>query len=253
MNRKLTYILLLAVIAFSCKKEYFSFRNTEVDIANFKVAEIDFEFLSTKTKFQYTDSKNSNSATANIRIKKDSIIWFSLTPALGIEAARGIITQDSMIIVDRLNKTYSVFTFKELSNKFRIDMDYNLLQSLLLGNAISEIKPDNKLRNEGDFFKLTQIQSALNIENLVNNKTLKIERVTLKDALTSNSMAISYSDFWPVDSYLFSNQTSISINYKIGEDQPNSTTEIVLEHSKVEIETKRVKFPFNIPSKYELK
>jgi hypothetical protein len=66
-------------------------------------------------------------------------------------------------------------------------------------------------------------------------------------------MAISYSDFLPVDSYLFSNQTSISINYKTATDQPAATTEIVLEHNRVAIETKRVKFPFNIPSKYELK
>lgn len=253
MNRKLTYLLFLAVVAFSCKKEYFSSRNTEVDISNFKVAEIDFEFLSTKTKFQYTDSKNSNSATANIRIKKDSIIWFSLTPALGIEAARGIITQDSMIIVDRINKTYSIFTFRDLSSKFRIDMDYNLLQALLLGNTSMEIKPDNKLKSEGDFFKLIQSRSTLGIENLVNNKTLKIERVLLKDALTSNSMAINYGNFLPVDNYIFPNETSISIVYKVAQDQPNSTTEIILEHSKVEIETKRVKFPFNIPSKYELK
>ena len=48
-----------------------------------------------------------NSFDVNLRIRKDSAIWISITPLLGIEAARVLINRDSLMILDRVHKTFS--------------------------------------------------------------------------------------------------------------------------------------------------
>ena len=39
-----------------------------------------------------------------MRIENGVKIWFSVRVALGVEAARGMITRDEFIIIDRVNK-----------------------------------------------------------------------------------------------------------------------------------------------------
>ena len=98
------------------------------------VSEIGFEYLSTRTKFKYKNGNDKTKATARMRIKKDSIIWFSLTPGVGIEAARGIITQDSLILMDRVHKEAYYFSFDSLRRKFDLDFSFDLFQSVLIGD-----------------------------------------------------------------------------------------------------------------------
>ncbi|RYG21494.1 MAG: DUF4292 domain-containing protein, partial [Chitinophagaceae bacterium] len=50
---------------------------------------------------------NENNVTMLIRIEKDKKIWVSVTAIAGIEVARAVITPDSLLLRDNLNKTYA--------------------------------------------------------------------------------------------------------------------------------------------------
>ena len=66
-----------------------------------------YTWLSAKADVEYTDRNNETSSfDVNLRMKKDSAIWISITPLLGIEVARVLVTPDSMRILDRIGKTY---------------------------------------------------------------------------------------------------------------------------------------------------
>jgi len=58
-----------------------------------KEHELKFTWFTGKFSAEYKNGKKSTSFNGQIRIKKDSVIWLSLTPGLGIEAMRLIITQ----------------------------------------------------------------------------------------------------------------------------------------------------------------
>jgi hypothetical protein len=69
--------MLLVLGLSSCNKR-FSFFNS--DPSKLKIKNLDFEYLALRTKIKYKNDNKSQKATANIRIKKDSLIWFSITP-----------------------------------------------------------------------------------------------------------------------------------------------------------------------------
>ena len=66
--------------------------------------------------------------------RKDSAIWISVTPVLGIEVARLLVTNDSVKMMNRLNSTYFTGNFKLINKLFNADIDYDMFQSFLVGN-----------------------------------------------------------------------------------------------------------------------
>ena len=104
MNLKKFSVIFLTLLLSSCKKDFIPFESSKIEINDFVVDEIDYKFLSTKSKFQYKTENQLITATLNTRIEKDKKIWFSVRVALGIEAARGLVTKDEIVIIDRVNK-----------------------------------------------------------------------------------------------------------------------------------------------------
>lgn len=92
---------------------------------------------------------------ANIRLKKDSVIWMSISPALGIEVVRVIITPDSIKYISKIpdDKYYVEEKFESLLDIAQIDFDFDMLQDILVGNAIGLEKDEGKFRTSVDEFK----------------------------------------------------------------------------------------------------
>ena len=66
-----------------------------------KVQEIAFDYLTAKSKFSLRSStQDFENTNVNIRIKKDSLIWLSVT-GVGFEVGRGLITPDSIVFLDK--------------------------------------------------------------------------------------------------------------------------------------------------------
>jgi hypothetical protein len=253
-NKLLPLAGLITLIVFvSCSKKlaYFDF----LERNKLDVQEISFDYFSTKTKINYVEGDNKINANANIRIRKDSIIWFSLTPALGIEAARGIITKDSLTIVDRLNKVYFVYTYAALSEKYNFNINYELLESIMLGNPPRNIHENVKVVREADYAMVEQKEGDVTFDNYISTKTSKLEKLDIVDGPTSNTLNIAYSDFQVVDEFhIFPFQSLISLTYNKPGTAEAFKTQIEIEHNKADVEDgKKMKFPFNIPQKYERK
>jgi hypothetical protein len=253
MNSKLLIWSLLILVLFSCKRNPAVTDSNIVELSEFEIADIEFEDLSAKTKLRFETEESSVSATANIRIRKDSLIWFSLTPALGIEAARGIITQDSMVLVDRINKTYSIYGFEALSKKFNFNLNYHLIESLILGNSSQPLSDEDQAYREGTNFRLDQKTGSVKIQERIDGNTLKIENIMMLDEVTKNSLMINYSEFDELEQFDFPYEAILSLSYTPPSGIGRLNTQVNLDHNRVVIETKRLKFPFNIPSKYERK
>jgi hypothetical protein len=85
-----------------------------------------------------------------LKTKTDTAIWISISPALGIEVARAMLTPDSMIFMDKLKKTYFVSTYTELSEKIGSELDFDDIQDLLLYRIIKHRKKDKYISSETD-------------------------------------------------------------------------------------------------------
>ncbi|HQV52215.1 MAG: DUF4292 domain-containing protein [Flavobacteriales bacterium] len=84
---------------------------------------------------------------ALIRSVTDSAAWISVIPALGIEAARLVITEDSVKLLNRIDDQYFLGDTTATLEKFKIQPDLDLLQDALLGLPIG-LEPNEKYRSD---------------------------------------------------------------------------------------------------------
>lgn len=57
---------------------------------------------------------NEMAGKMSIRMRKDSIIWFSISASIGIQIAKGIINKDSIHFLDLYNRHYYAQSIKDL-------------------------------------------------------------------------------------------------------------------------------------------
>lgn len=135
-------LICLSFVAVSCKskqavavRDYPPKNSAELMLL---AAQNDMEYqqFSAKISAKVKTPSRSNSFRATIRIRRDSAIWASVTPAMGIEAFRVLCTQDSVKYIDKLNKQYFLGTYQKFNEITKSELDLRAIQDILLGNAL---------------------------------------------------------------------------------------------------------------------
>lgn len=222
-----------------------------IEEARALVAEIDFVYLKVKSKLSFKSKDETvENASVNIRVQKDSLIWLSVGK-LGFEAVRALISQDKIIILDKSKGTYSEYDFPALSRQFNFEMDFNLLQALLVGNLPLPKRPAQRVRNERDYLLLRQTEGKVLVENYIGNNDRKLKRLMLTEQPTKNTLRLDYEDFSMLNDFLFPFTSLITLDYKSGTDGQFYQTVLRIKHNKVELIDKDPGFPFTIPANYQ--
>jgi Domain of unknown function (DUF4292) len=211
-----------------------------------KPAEIDFKYLNIKSKVNFTAAGESQSFPVNIHIKKDSIIWLSIV--VGLEGARGIITQDSVIFLDRLHRTYYKYDFASLSKQFNYPLNYDLVQSILIGNMpIKKRETDEVTKQDGGFL-VKQQEKFVRVENFIDEQSLKLQKLNASDEAGSSKMQIDYSNFLNINTLLMPQDIKAQIDAQ--QSGKILQTLINLQHNKIELLDQSPGFVFSIPKSY---
>ena len=210
---------------------------------------IDFKTFSAKIKVQYQDSKGKNQdLTAIVRIMKDSAIWISLTASfLNIEAYRVLITKDSVILLNKLDKEVQYRSLDYLQEVTQIPFDYKTLQDLLIGNPVfvdSNIvyykKTDNQILFSmvGNYFKNLLTLSS-------DNYFLTHSKLDDVDITRSRTADLTYADYENKSGFNFSTYREITVSEK-------NRLDIRLNYKQYEF-NKDLSVSFNIPKNYTKK
>lgn len=212
------------------------------------IEEIDFEYLHGKGRMILKDGNKENEVKANIRVRKDSVIWMNFT-VIGVQGGRALINRDSITILNNVKNEYFVFDYKELSRKFNVEINYDVIQSAMLGNLLMPRAEQDTVEQKIASYLLRQQSGTIDVLNYISATTMKIQKVELKENNTHNSLVINYADFQPLATKLFPYDGTISLFYKAPAGLLNTT--IIFEYTKVEVGDKELRFPFNIPKKYD--
>ena len=230
-----------------------------------KENELHFEWLSLKFDARYTEKRNSTNFKGQVRIRKDSLIWVSITPALGIEIVRMVITTDSIKYINRFNKEYFVGDYALVSRFLRINIDFDILQSLILGNDF-QFYETNSFRASIDAQEASALEYRLSttgrhklkkeaegsgydpivlLQNIwLNPESFKITRLDIKEYLKDNrKLSASFDEFVELDGQLYPSE----LNFDLVADDD---IQIIINYNKVTMNEPKT-FPFSIPQKYE--
>lgn len=246
MHRSFILLFVFASLLQACSKKVVP--ALPLPPATLDIEEIDFEYLHGKARLNFKDDKKQLDVKSHIRMRKDSVIWMTFS-VIGVQGGKALINRDSITIVSTVDKEYYVFDYAELSKRFNFKIDFFVIQSAMLGNLIMPRAENDQILEGGDFNMLNQRQGTIMIKNFINRSTKKLERLELLETTSSNSIIIDYSNFQPLGNKSFPYNGKISVLYKTPAGIINNT--IVFEYNKAEVGDKELRFPFNIPKRYE--
>ena len=262
-------IILLSLLS-SCKNQQKIVLNKEKErclldykspktlTAHLKSKEFVFDRLNCKLSVDADVDSSSHSFSVALRIKRDSIIWLSISK-LGIEGARIFITKDSVRMMNRINNTYFIGDFSYISKLLNTDLDYEILQSLLIGNSVEYYHEDEKIKagvDDCQYFlgtirkrKLKKAEKGKGLKEPSQSiflipETYKIARVLFFEFNPDRSFDAHFSDFTKIDSVQLFPQ---KINYSI---KAQKKINIKISYSKIALNEEQG-FPFKIPENYE--
>jgi len=250
MKNKIVVLIAITLLFGSCGKRLTGLNWNFADVESLKVKEIDFDYFEAKAKLNFKDHEYDVRAKANIRMKMDSVIWLNFS-AVGISGGRCLITKDSITLINMIKKEYYVFGYDHLSKKFNYPLTYDVVQSIILGNMPKKLEMDDKVERNEEFYKVLQTNEPFLLESRINAKTLKLEFVNITERDTENNATIQYGNFNLVNDHAFAYTALVNLLYE--NNLGKFITNVDIEYSKAEISDKPLRFPFNIPNKYERK
>jgi len=228
------------------RKHIDSFAVVKNIVSNIVVHPIDFTTFSAKVKIDYEGKENSDQATAYIRIQKDSLIWISLTGALGIEGMRVMIKKDSVKLMNKLQKVVQFRSIAYLQELTEIPFDFENIQDVIVGNPVF-IDTNHIVSYQVNGNDLLVLMIGDIFKNLItlDDKSFNILHSKLDDVdSTRNRTAdITYDDYENAGSFGFSTKRKITVAEK-------SKLDINLDFKSYNF-NKPQDYPFNIPKNYK--
>ena len=202
-----------------------------------------FKKLQTKVKIEFTQDNKAQGYTVNLRMEKDKTIWISAT--LGL--ARAMITPDKVRFYDKINNQYFDGDYALLSNLLGIELDFNKVQSLLLGESIFNLKNDTYIAstNEASYVLQPKEQRVLlELFLLLNPAHFKMDSQQLYQPLKKRFLQIDYMSYQEVERQI------LPKNMKIIAVEDTEEVLIDMEFKSISL-NQDLRFPFRIPSGFK--
>ena len=147
-----------------------------------------FEWLTANLDIQAEgNGMTYNDLSGQIRMRKDSIVWLNVTATMGVEALRAKVSNDSIWVLNRLEKTYLAEPLDTISAQLSIPLSLPWVQTLLLNNNEGLPPVENQMVLLKVFF-MGDITAKVRYNNIkLDEKTSfplkitnKMERIKLK-------------------------------------------------------------------------
>jgi hypothetical protein len=116
---------------------------------NIEKNKFEFDWLGMKLDAEFTSGEEQQGFKATVRMRKDSAVSVSVSPALGIEVLRMLVDRDSLKMVSEIPGDKYVFlgSVEQLSELAKIDLDVSTMQDLLVGNPIGLSREEGRMKS----------------------------------------------------------------------------------------------------------
>ncbi|TVR39742.1 MAG: DUF4292 domain-containing protein [Bacteroidia bacterium] len=216
--------------------------------------ETSFDFFATRFSGYATIENTSYNLSGSIRIRKDSAIFISVSPLLGIEMARILVTPEEVRFINRLEGTYFVGDMGFINSMLNTTLDFYMLQSILVGNDFSHFSSDNfkvsadrgriLLQNPGRYPKNMHNPGFAFQQNIwLDPDSHRIAENLLYDPVSRRSLRSKYERFDRVDDQYVPREIVFLFV------EPGARTELSLRYSRTSINEPQ-SITFSIPDRY---
>ena len=222
--------------------------------------EFKYEWFQGKFNADFKSGDKKQNFSGQFRIRKDSVIWLSIYAVMNIEVFRVRITNDSVFMLNRLKKTYYSRDIGFLNEQLGTDVDFDILQSLLIGSDFDYYESDKFTMDVNpNFYKLSTVSrrklkkyistkddmEKVLVQNMrVSRTDFKIQRQSVRQVRNPNKKVVAqYLDFKEIGNQEFPYHTIFKL---VGEKVIN----LNIKYKNVIID-KPLTFPFKVSRKYK--
>ena len=166
--------------------------------------------------------------SASFRFRKPDSLLVIVRSRSGIEAGRGLVTRDTILINDRINRNLMIGSAESLGSKYGIDagLIYALFGDVIIGNEDFKRKLNCRDRNATDVFRY----GGRRIEYTFDCSRNKVLKTYFEGDVRSGNITLEYSDFADAG------RARIPQRIELNDD---------LKSLKVSIEIKNIESPWN--------
>lgn len=224
-----------------------------------KEHELQYQWFTAKFSAEYSNKGRTSSFNGQIRIRKDSVIWLSFSPAFGIEVFRMMLTQDSVKFINRMNNTFFAGDYNYVNHYLNTNIDFDILQSFLTGNDLSFYENGKfKAGVDNGIYKLMTAErkklkkfvrnSQENLRVLIQTiwidpANFKITHADVKEIREPNiQLEARYSSFAKIENQLFPKDMSFDIS-------ADNNLYVTVSFNRITFNIAQA-FPFKIPQSY---
>lgn len=219
--------------------------SAEEIIANHYNNKINFTTVYIKSNVRFSDEKQTQNVSAEIKIKKDEQILISVR-FLGITMAKALITPATVSYYEKMNSTYFEGDFSGLSQWLGTDLDFSKIQNMLLGEAFDNLQQGKyTLSKSEQGFELADLQFAKTKKNYVlDTEKFQIKKQEINQPEQDRMIQVSYSERASF------NEGAVPMQVLINALQAKGKTEISFNYNAVSF-NEELSFPYSVPNGYK--
>ncbi|MFX0555988.1 DUF4292 domain-containing protein [Maribacter sp. CXY002] len=202
-----------------------------------------FKTLSGKVKIDYSDGDASQNFTVSLRMEKDKGIWMSAP--LGI--VKAYITPTRVSFYNKLENEYFDGDFSYLSKLLGTEVDFEMLQNLLLGQAIVDLRSEKytiSIAEDSYQLKPKGVGTLYKMLYQIEPQNFKMALQQLAQPSKKQLLEIRYENYQRVEKDILPNEIRI---LALEENRRNA---IVLEYRNIELNG-AINFPYKIPKGFK--
>ncbi|QXP80796.1 DUF4292 domain-containing protein [Winogradskyella sp. HaHa_3_26] len=206
-------------------------------------SESDFKTMNAKVAIDLIQGEKNQGYTFSFRMEKDQVIWLSAPFGM----ARMMITPDKVKFYNKLDGEYFDGDYKLLSDVVGVDLDFNKVQNILLGQAIYDLQEEaHQVSVNGNSYALSPKDQNVLIElfYLINPSHFKMDSLQMYQQSEKRMLQVDYASYQEVDKQI------IPENIKIIAVDNDDEVIITMAFKSVSLNDE-VRFPFNIPAGYK--
>jgi hypothetical protein len=253
MKKYFTFLLLVFVLA-SCKTEKTIVEQTVtkeaiVDNIAKEIIEkhyentLNFQTVSIRAAADYEDQKQNISIGADIRIKKDEIIWINLK-FFGIPMAKALITPTRVSYYEKANGTYFDGNYSILTKMLGTDLDFQKVQNLLLGRPIDNLTKEVFIAEIATNLVQLKSKKQVDIEKIFRFETgnYLLKEQFINQISKNRNVLVTYPSFTNQDNIFMPTGVSIIANQQ-------NQVKINVAYKKITF-NESLSYPYSIPDGY---
>ena len=249
--KRILFILFIVLSISSCKSNKAT-STSKADMKllksvlnNYQKNSFNKQTVKASLKIKYEGEKDIPTVNGSLRIEKDKIIWLSLSKFISVAKLK--ITPNKVQYYNNLDQTYFDGDFSLFSEILGTEVNFQQVQSILLGEAIYPLNTENytiKTDNDSYLFTPKQNDERFNLFFWLDSQIFKIKKQEIRQNNNEKLLSLQFTEFENIENTLFPKHL-----YVLAKDKDKRNT-LNIDYKSIKFNLD-LRFPFAIPEGYE--